>query len=255
MKLSYIVKTIQYLTTALFVGLLFIALFERELIKEFVVHFSTLIETLGWSGLPIVAGLILIEALPFLGLFFPGQQLFVLAIGFSQGVIFPATLITGAVFMTIGNIISYFIGQKYGSDLLDKFGPSFGIGKTEVRYLERGFDKYGAWFLFFGKFHNLTASLGALLAGSTKMSFSKFFIANTGGTLLWITTMWLIGRLFAQYYETIIDNIGKILLGIMLVFWLYIYFFHKEKWSKYLREKEQELSEASPNEDTDHSKS
>ena len=198
----------QYLTTFFFLGLLLLALFEREMIKDFVMQFSWLIKSFGlyWAG--ILAIIVLIEALPFLGLFIPGQQLFVLTLGFSHGEVLPAMILTGIAAMFVGNIVSYFLGRRYGDYFLTHFGPGFGIGKTERSYIERWFEKHGSWFLILWKFHNLTASIGALLAGSSGMSFMKFFIPNSFGIILWVGVMSIIGRLFAEHYEKIIDNIS-----------------------------------------------
>lgn len=41
----------------------------------------------------------------------------------------------------------------------------------------------------------------------------------------------------------ILDNFGKILLVIMIGFLGYAYFFQREKWNSYLREKRQEIEE------------
>ena len=243
MKLSWIVKIVQYLTTFLFLGLLLLALFEREMIKDFVMHFSWLIKSFGLYGTWIIAVIVLIEALPFLWLFIPGQQLFVLTLGFSHGEVLPAMILTGIVAMFVGNLISYFLGRRYGDYFLTHFGPGFGIGKTERAYIERGFDNHGSWFLILGKFHNLTASIGALLAGSSGMPFMKFFIPNSIGIVLWVGVMSVIGRLFAEHYEKIIDNIGKILGIFAICVIAYLLIFKRESVKRYWKEKELELEE------------
>ena len=243
MKLSWIIKIVQYLTTFLFLGLLLLALFEREYLKQFVFDFSWVIKWLGLYGTWIIAIIVLIEALPFLWLFIPGQQLFVLTLGFSHGEVLPAMILTGIVAMFVGNLISYFLGRRYGDYFLTHFGPGFGIGKTERAYIERGFDNHGSWFLILGKFHNLTASIGALLAGSSGMPFMKFFIPNSIGIVLWVGVMSIIGRLFAEHYEKIIDNIGKILGIFAICVIAYLLIFKRESVKRYWREKELEIEE------------
>ena len=243
MKLNWIIKVVQYLTTFFFLGLLLLALFEREMIKDFVMQFSWLIKSFGlyWAG--ILAIIVLIEALPFLGLFIPGQQLFVLTLGFSHGEVLPAMILTGIAAMFVGNIVSYFLGRRYGDYFLTHFGPGFGIGKTERSYIERWFEKHGSWFLILWKFHNLTASIGALLAGSSGMPFMKFFIPNSFGIILWVGVMSIIGRLFAEHYEKIIDNIGKILGIFAICVIAYLLIFKRESVKRYWREKELEIEE------------
>ena len=152
-------------------------------------------------------------------------------------------ILTGIVAMFVGNLISYFLGRRYGDYFLTHFGPGFGIGKTERAYIERGFDNHGSWFLILGKFHNLTASIGALLAGSSGMPFMKFFIPNSIGIVLWVGVMSVIGRLFAEHYENIIDNIGKILGIFAICVIAYLLIFKRESVKRYWKEKELELEE------------
>lgn len=55
--------------------------------------------------------------------------------------------------------------------------------------------------------------------------------------------MSIIGRLFAEYYETIIDNIGKILGIFAICVIAYLLIFKRESVKQYWREKELEIEE------------
>ncbi len=75
------------------------------------------------------------------------------------------------------------------------------------------------------------------------MQEKKFWIYNIVGSIFWAVSINLVGIYFISNYESILDNFGKIALGIMIVLVGYIYFFQKESWMSYMRAKEVEIRE------------
>ena len=75
------------------------------------------------------------------------------------------------------------------------------------------------------------------------MPFMKFFIPNSIGIVLWVGVKSVIGRLFAEHYEKIIDNIGKILGIFAICVIAYLLIFKRESVKRYWKEKELELEE------------
>ncbi len=43
-----------------------------------------------------------------------------------------------------GDVVGYWLGKNQGEVFIEKYGKYFGVGKTEVRYIGRALDKYGA---------------------------------------------------------------------------------------------------------------
>ena len=73
------------------------------------------------------------------------------------------------------------------------------------------------------------------------MQTKKFWIYNIIGSILWATTIILLGVLFKTYYEAIIDHAGKA-IGILFVgMIIYLLIFKREQVRKYFKEKEQEI--------------
>lgn len=103
-----------------------------------------------------------------------------------------ASAALGAV---IGDSIGYTVGRRYGSRLLlwltRRFPRHFSVG--HIRYAEHVFSKWGTWAVFFGRFVALLRILAGPLAGTLKIDYRRFLIANASGGLAWaFGTVWFI---------------------------------------------------------------
>ncbi len=73
------------------------------------------------------------------------------------------------------------------------------------------------------------------------MAEKNFWLYNMIGSCLWAVSVNLLGIFFIGNYEAILDNIGKIMLWVLVVFLWYMYFFQREKLTAYMREKQAEI--------------
>lgn len=112
----------------------------------------------------------------------------------------------------LGNYLGYWIGKWYGTELIEKYGDWFGLGKTEAGILHRQLEKNGFWYIVLGKFHNFTRAFIPFIAGSSGMQESKFWLYNMVGSIIWAISINLLGIYFIDNYETILDNLGKIMM-------------------------------------------
>lgn len=143
----------------------------------------------------------------------------------------------------LGNYLGYWIGKWYGAELIEKYGDWFGMGKTEATILHNQLEKNGFWYIVLGKFHNFTRAFIPFIAGSSGMREDKFWRYNMFGSIVWAISINLLGIYFIDNYETILDNLGKITLGIAFAVFGYLYFFQRDSLKKYMKDKEQELME------------
>ncbi|GAA1158017.1 membrane protein DedA with SNARE-associated domain [Kitasatospora gansuensis] len=142
----------------------------------------------------LVGVIILLESL---GIPLPGEIALVTAsVLAASGVVNPwlvaACAIAGAI---IGDSIGYSIGRKGGKPLFEKLGRKFPkhFGPDHLATAERSFQKWGMWAVFFGRFIALLRIFAGPLAGSLKMPYWKFLIANVLGGVIWAGgTTWLI---------------------------------------------------------------
>jgi membrane protein DedA with SNARE-associated domain len=72
------------------------------------------------------------------------------------------------------------------------------------------------------------------------MQNRKFWIYNTLGSVIYATTITLIGVFLFDQYETIINNFEKIMLSIIVIFALYIFLYKKTSVKAYVESKKKE---------------
>lgn len=75
------------------------------------------------------------------------------------------------------------------------------------------------------------------------MNSIKFMIYNVIWSIIRaITIVWL-WVIFVEYYEILLEHIGKIMLIIFAAIWIYIFKFKKEAFKQYMLDKNQEMEE------------
>ncbi|MCD5382607.1 DedA family protein [Candidatus Gracilibacteria bacterium] len=244
--LKILFQIFNILLILLTIFLTFVALFKKERIENFIEGLKVQVEHLGMWNYVIAGSSAGIENIPVLGNMLPGQNILLLVGGFFgnvsvENVIYLIVIATiGGI---IGNFIGFFLGKEYGEEFFKKYGIWIGIGKTEVKYLEKGIHKWGAWGIIIGKFHPITRAFLPFIAGSMKMTSAKFIIYNAIASFVYALVIVGIGVLFVQHYKVILDYLGHIMLGIIIIAGLYIYFYKREAFNKYMKEKNLEMME------------
>lgn len=69
----------------------------------------------------------------------------------------------------------------------------------------------------------------------------KFWIYNTIGSIIWAASINLLGIFFIDKYETILDNLGKITLGILILVAIYFWFYKRDTLKQYIQDKQSEI--------------
>ncbi|MDD5769665.1 MAG: DedA family protein [Candidatus Gracilibacteria bacterium] len=247
-----IIKIITNLLNILFIiltfGLIFVSIFKKEWIEIAIEWLKIVINGLGnWN---YIIGLIssCIEAFPILGGLLPGTNVLLLVGGFfgnlsKENLVF--LIVIASIGAIIGNYVGFALGKKYGERFFNKYGLYIGIGKTEVKYLKSGIEKWGAWGIILGKFHATTRTFLPFIAGTTGMKSGKFMLYNTIGSIIRATLVVVLGVLFVAYYKIILNYSGMIFLGILVIIGIYIYKFKSKEFKKYWDEKNLEIEEMS----------
>jgi membrane protein DedA with SNARE-associated domain len=97
-----------------------------------------------------------------------------------------------------GDSTGYMIGRAGGRPLLLKFGPKLGLTPERLQRVERLFERRGVWVVLTARFVVLLRQLNGLIAGSMRMPFSRFVMANAAGAALWVGVWVLIGYTFGH---------------------------------------------------------
>lgn len=239
-----IVTLINVFFIVLTVGLLFIAIFKKEWFELFIEWMKIEIRWWGSYNYIIVFLSAFIEAFPVLGVVIPGQNI-LLIVGWFFSQIGKITLIyviiMSSLWAILGNYIGYILGKKYGDSFFDLYGIRFGIGKTEVKYLKKWIDKWWAVWITLWKFHPMTRAFLPFIAGSMQMKSSKFMIYNALGSIIRSSTIVVFWVIFATYYKVFLEYSGTISLVILSGIICYVYFYKKEAFLIYWKEKNQEM--------------
>lgn len=119
----------------------------------------------------------------------------------------------------------------------------FGIGKTELKILQKQIQKNGFWFVIGGKFIALTRTFVPFIAGYANMRVKHFWIGNAIGALIWAVVMIGAGILFVAYVQIAIKVLQMAIFGGGLAWIGYMWIYKKETLKKYWAEKMEEMEE------------
>ena len=165
---------------------------------------------------------------------FPGEIILTLAgwllVESTFGLIIVSTLAsTGTL---IGCSVEYYLSNKYGISLIDKFGKYVLISSYDIQKSEKYFVKYGSLFVIITRFIPLFPKpITSIIAGIYKMNIYKFsiitFTASFPSNLLYI----YVGTKLGNNYEKISEYINPIRtplligLGLIILFYFMIKFY------------------------------
>lgn len=221
----------------------YLFLFEKDLVKSFIESFKGIVESLWNWNLVIIFFTALLESFPIIWGFFPGQNLMLIAWWFYAQINLTWVLIVSSIWAILWNYLGYFLWVRYWEDVIKKYWLYLWIGETEMGYLRKWIQKYGPSATVLSKFHPNFRSIIPFLAWAWNMHSKKFWIYNIIWATIRAVVINLIWMYFVSNYEMIINNIWKIMTGLLIVLALYIYFFKKEEFKKYLHLKNKELDE------------
>lgn len=134
----------------------------------------------------------------------------------------PAYLLalTGAC---LGVTITYAIGYRFGSPLVDRFGKWLSIHPDFLEKTRQRYDKYGDKLLFFVFFVPGVRQFIGYFIGIIRLPYRTVATYAYGGTALWVTVFFLIGYLFGEQWKQVFNMVEKsltrtlILIGIVFV--------------------------------------
>lgn len=93
---------------------------------------------------------------------------------------------SGIVAAIVGNIIGYWIGRRFGHQLLTRHGKRFGLTEERLRIGQWLFSRYGGSFVFVARFLPFVRNIAAILAGANRMAAHKFLVASGTAAIVWV---------------------------------------------------------------------
>jgi membrane protein DedA with SNARE-associated domain/rhodanese-related sulfurtransferase len=151
-------------------------------------------------GYFLIFGWVLLEQL---GLPLPATPVLLAAgaLSATEHMNFFSALLAGTLACLTADVSWFLFGRRYGHVVL-RLLCRFSLESTVcVRRTHDSFGKRGAYTLLFAKFVPGLSVVAPPVAGQTGMSMRRFLIFDTGGSLVWVGSLLLGGRLFGDLIE------------------------------------------------------
>jgi len=117
----------------------------------------------------------------------------------------------------IGDNIGYWIGNKGGYRLALRYGPKVRLDERKLKIARYLFDIHGGKVVFFGRFISVLRTYAAFLAGTSKMRWRWFFVANASGGIIWAGVYTLAAYFAGNMLKQVSGIIDWALIGVAAV--------------------------------------
>ncbi len=145
------------------------------------------------------------------GPFIPDDTILVLSgIAIHRGQLHMGTTIAVAYAGSLcGITISYALGRSGAVYVLERFGPVRCWIERHLPQVQRWFDRYGKWTLFFGYFIAGVRHFTALAAGMSRVKPGTFALYAFPGGLVWVASFISIGYFLGVEWEQIRQRFNR----------------------------------------------
>lgn len=131
-------------------------------------------------------------------------------------------IIISTISSTLGAIILYNIGKLFNEERIKKiissnFGKALRLKENDINKSKKWFDTKGQKSIFFCRFIPLVRSLISIPAGMNKMNIIKFLIYTFLGSLIWNTSLIILGSIVGDNWYIIANTINKYSKCILII--------------------------------------
>jgi membrane protein DedA with SNARE-associated domain len=162
-------------------------------------------------GIWLVAAFVALESI---GIPLPAEAALIAAAFFAarHGLDIWPLLTVGILAAIVGEVLGFWIGRRFGHQLLRRHGPRLGLTESRMRIGQWLFVRYGGRFVFVARFLPFLRNMAAVLAGTNAMARPNFYFASATAAAAWITfyglaSYWL-GTAFADVASPITFVLG-----------------------------------------------
>ncbi len=179
--------------------------------------FQALAGWLSLYGYPILFAAVLAETA---GLPVPGETAVLLAGLLASRPGSPLSLVwvmvVAAVAAVLGDNLGFWLGRRWARRRLQQGKRFLFLTPRTLLVVEGYFEHYGTLTIFFARFIAGLRVVAALAAGTSRMAWPRFLLANAGGAVAWAVSMSLLGYYCGQSWHALHKWLGRgglILLG------------------------------------------
>jgi len=178
------------------------------------VNISDLIASYGYWAVFVLVG---VESL---GIPLPGETALITAgiyAGHTHRLSPWLIFLVAAAGAIIGDNIGYWIGDKGGYRLARRYGPRVRLDERKLKIARYLFDRHGGKVVFFGRFVSVLRAYAAFLAGTSKMRWRWFVVANASGGIVWAGIYTLAAYLAGNMLKQVSGILDWVLIGVAVV--------------------------------------
>jgi membrane protein DedA with SNARE-associated domain len=179
-----------------------------------------LIEFISTHGIWLVAAFIALETI---GAPLPAEIALIAAGVFAaRAPALDIRLLIGASILAAvaGNIVGFWIGQRFGHRLLLRYGARVGLTAERIKIGQWLFDRYGGRFVFVARFLPFLRNMAAVLAGTNTMPPHSFYLASSCAATIWATgyalAAYAIGEAMMRYASPVAVALGLTAVAIIV---------------------------------------
>lgn len=173
-----------------------------------------------WGGVVAVALVVFAESGLMIGFFLPGDTLLFTA-GFlvSTG-LFPVDIHWLAFILFIaavaGDSVGYSFGRVVGPRVFNR--PNSRIFKQEnVQKAQEFYEHHGGKTIIIARFVPIVRTFAPIVAGVSKMNYSRFLAFNVIGALLWAVGVTYLGYFAGKYFHSLGLEVDQVLLPLIFL--------------------------------------
>ena len=130
----------------------------------------------------------------------------------------------------VGNLISYFLGKKYGNGLLVKHSKKLKIKEKHINILNDYMKTHFGKTMLIGRFNSVTRTFTPFLAGSSGITMSRFLFHVLINAVVWTTIFIGIGYGIGIGYTNLGTYVAIASVMALLIITAYFMKFMKSKY-------------------------
>ncbi len=158
---------------------MFLGIDPTQLIAVYGVWAVALVVAMESAGIPVPGETMLLAAAVYAG---ATHQLSIVLV-----------IVVAAAAAIAGDNLGYLLGRLGGERLLHRVGPALRLTEKRLTIARYLFQRHGSKAVFFGRFVAILRVFAAFLAGTTRMPWRSFALANAAGGIVWATLIGLLG--------------------------------------------------------------
>src|ERR1700756_85246 len=122
----------------------------------------------------------------------------------------------GIVAAILGEVVGFWIGRRFGHQLLMRHGARLGFTEGRIRIGQWLFVRYGGRFVFVARFLPFLRNMAAVLAGTNSMAQHSFYFASASAAVAWIMCYGFGAYSFGAAFSSLTSP-ATVLLGLVAI--------------------------------------